>query len=51
MIIGAAKADIEITLKDAMRNRTIISITDNGLTSAGNQSYQIITDSGKTVGT
>jgi len=34
-----------------MTNGTIKSITDNGLTKAGNASYEIIIDAGKAVGT
>ena len=49
--LGATKADAETILKDAMTNGTIKSITDNGLTKAGNASYEIIIDAGKAVGT
>lgn len=49
--IGASKAEAESILKDALSNGKIVSITDNGLTKAGNASYEIIIDAGKTVGT
>ena len=49
--IGASKAEAESILKDALLNGKIISISDNGLTKAGNASYEIIIDAGKTVGT
>lgn len=42
---------MESILKEALRNGTIVSISDNGLTSAGNASYEIIIDYVKTVGT
>ena len=49
--IGASKAEAESILKDALSNGKIVSISDNGLTKAGNASYEIIIDAGKTVGT
>jgi len=49
--LGDTKVDAESILKDAMKNGTVKSITDNGLTRAGNASYEIIIDAGKPVGT
>ena len=49
--IGASKAEAESILKDALSNGKIVSISDNGLTKAGNASYEIIIDAGKIVGT
>ncbi len=49
--IGASKTDAESVLKDALSNGKIVSISDNGLTKAGNASYEIIIDAEKTVGT
>ena len=46
--IGASKAEAESILKDALSNGKIVSISDNGLTKAGNASYEIIIDTGKT---
>ncbi len=34
-----------------MENRTIVDVLDNGLTRQGNQSYEIIIDAGKEIGT
>ena len=34
-----------------MKNGTVQSITDNGLTKMGKQSYSVIIDAGKTKGT
>lgn len=34
-----------------MKNGTVKSITDNGITKAGNVSYEIIIDAGKEIGT
>ena len=49
--IGASKAEAESILKDALSNGKIISISDNGLTKAGNASYEIVIDAGRIVGT
>ena len=49
--IGVNKTDAESVLKDALSNGKIVSISDNGLTKAGNASYEIIIDAEKTVGT
>jgi hypothetical protein len=49
--LGGTKLEAEAILRDAMRNGNITSITDNGLTTAGNQSYEIIIDAGKSIGT
>lgn len=38
-------------MKDTLSNGKIVSISDNGLTKAGNASYEIVIDAGKTVGT
>ena len=48
--IGASKAEAESILKDALSNGKIVSISDNGLTKAGNASYEIVIDAGKIVG-
>ena len=49
--IGASKVEAESILKDALSNGKIVSISDNGLTKAGNASYEIVIDAGKIVGT
>ena len=49
--IGASKVEAESILKDTLSNGKIVSISDNGLTKAGNASYEIVIDAGKTVGT
>ena len=37
-----SKAEVESILKDALSNGKIVSISDNGLTKAGNASYEIV---------
>ncbi|EAG5528574.1 hypothetical protein [Listeria monocytogenes] len=49
--LGDSKAEAEVILKDAMKNGTVQSITDNGLTKMGQQSYSVIIDARKTIGT
>lgn len=49
--LGDSKIEAEKILKDSLKNGKIISITDNGLTKAGNASYEIIIDAGKVIGT
>ncbi|WP_252250316.1 hypothetical protein [Clostridium sp. ZBS13] len=49
--LGNTKIEAEEILKDAIRSGTVKSITDNGLTRAGNASYEIIIDAGNIVGT
>lgn len=49
--LGNSKVDAEAILKDAIKNGTVKSVSDNGLTKAGNASYEIIIDTGKTIGT
>jgi hypothetical protein len=49
--LGNSKAEAEVVLKDTIKNGTVKSVTDNGLTKAGNASYEIIIDAGKEVGT
>ncbi len=49
--IGASKEEAEAILKDVLTNGKIVSITDNGLTKAGNASYEIIIDAEKVIGT
>ncbi len=49
--VGNTKAEAEAILKDAIKKGDITSITDNGLTAKGNQSYEIIIAAGKTIGT
>ena len=49
--IGESKEAAEAILRDAMSNGTVQSIIDNGLTKLGKQSYQVIIDAGKEVGT
>ncbi|WP_315077934.1 hypothetical protein [uncultured Clostridium sp.] len=49
--LGDSKIAAEEILKDALTNGKIISITDNGVTKIGKNSYEIIIDAGKTVGT
>jgi len=46
-----SKAEAENILKAAILNGKIIDILDNGLTPAGNQSYEYIIDAGKVIGT
>jgi hypothetical protein len=49
--LGETKEAAEAVLQDAMKNGTVKSVADNGLTKMGQQSYQIIIDAGKEVGT
>ncbi|OAK33190.1 hypothetical protein A6286_19040 [Bacillus wiedmannii] len=49
--LGDSKGAAEQMLKDSMKNGTVQSITDNGLTKMGKQSYSVIIDAGKTIGT
>ncbi|WP_255763295.1 hypothetical protein [Clostridium butyricum] len=49
--LGNNKVEAEIILKDTIKNGAIKSITDNGITRAGNESYEIIIDAGKEIGT
>ncbi len=49
--IGGSKIEAESILKEALSNGEIISVADNGLTKVGNQSYEIIIDARKTIGT
>lgn len=49
--LGNSKGAAEQILKDSMKSRTVQSITDNGLTKMGKQSYSVIIDAGKTIGT
>ena len=49
--LGDTKDAAEVILKDAMSNGKVQSIADNGLTKMGQQSYQIVIDAGKEVGT
>ncbi|NMD71533.1 hypothetical protein HHO41_14610 [Bacillus sp. DNRA2] len=49
--LGDSKGAAEQILKDSMKNGTVQSITDNGLTKMGKQSYSVIIDAGKTIGT
>ncbi len=49
--LGETKEAAEVILQDAMKNGTVKSVADNGLTKMGKQSYQIIIDAGKEVGT
>ncbi len=49
--LGNNKVESEIILKDTIKNGAIKSITDNGITRAGNESYEIIIDAGKEIGT
>ncbi|MDN4619635.1 RHS repeat-associated core domain-containing protein [Paenibacillus sp. PsM32] len=49
--IETTKREAEETLRKAMRRGVIDQVKDNGLTSQGKQSYEIIIDAGKVVGT
>ncbi|MDE6065069.1 MAG: RHS repeat-associated core domain-containing protein, partial [Lachnospiraceae bacterium] len=49
--LGDTKEMAEAILQAAIKDGTVQSIADNGLTNFGQQSYQIIIDAGKTVGT
>ena len=49
--LGESKASAENVLRNVISKGKIISISDNGLTKAGNASYEIIIDAGKPVGT
>lgn len=42
--LAGTKQEAEQVLKEAMTSGKIVSIADNGLTPAGNQSYKIIID-------
>lgn len=48
--LGESKEVAETILQDAMQNGTVQSIADNGLTKVGQQSYQIIINAGKEIG-
>lgn len=49
--IENTKSGAEETLRSAMRRGVIDQVKDNGMTSQGKQSYEIIIDAGKVVGT
>lgn len=49
--LGDSKDAAEEILQNAMKNGTVKSINDNGLTKLGQQSYEIIIDAGQKVGT
>ncbi|MDR4938255.1 LXG domain-containing protein [Rossellomorea marisflavi] len=49
--LGDSKGAAEQILKDSMKNGKVQSITDNGLTKMGKQSYSVTIDAGKTIGT
>lgn len=49
--LGETKEEAKALLKDIIQNGTVKTITDNGLTSMGNESYEIIIDTGKQIGT
>jgi len=49
--LGDSKDAAEQILQNAMKNGTVKSIKDNGLTKFGQQSYEIIIDAGQKVGT
>ncbi|QSX06731.1 hypothetical protein JYG23_04605 [Sedimentibacter sp. zth1] len=49
--LGDSKEAAEAILRDAMENGSIVDVLDNGLTSQGRQSYEIIIKAGKQVGT
>ncbi|MBV6682567.1 LXG domain-containing protein [Bacillus sp. JRC01] len=50
-LLGDSKGAAEQILKDSMKNGKVQSITDNGLTKMGKQSYSVTIDAGKTIGT
>lgn len=49
--LGDSKVAAEHILMDSMKNGTVQLITDNGLTKMGKQSYSVIIDAGKNIGT
>ena len=49
--LGETKEIAEVILKDAISKGTVQSIADNGLTKMGQQSYQIVINAGKKIGT
>ncbi len=49
--LGDTKESSELILREALQNGNIKNVLDNGLTSKGNHSYEIIIDAGKPVGT
>ena len=49
--LGDSKGAAEEILQNAMKNGTVKSINDNGLTKLGQQSFEIIIDAGQKVGT
>ena len=49
--IGDSKGSAETILRDALKNGKVNSIIDNGLTQQGKQSYRIVIDAGKEIGT
>lgn len=50
-MVGDTKAEAEAILKETMRNGNIRNVIDNGLTRQGNQSYEIIINADRVVGT
>jgi hypothetical protein len=49
--LGDSKEAAEEILREAMQKGDIVDVLDNGLTRQGNQSYEIIINAGKEVGT
>ncbi|OIK14253.1 hypothetical protein BIV60_12155 [Bacillus sp. MUM 116] len=49
--LGSTKKEAEAILRQAMRKGDISKVLDNGLTREGNQSYEIIINAGKQIGT
>ena len=49
--LGGSKAEAEVILREGLKNGTIKTIADNGITKLGSQSYEIIIDVGKVIGT
>ncbi|MCA1032508.1 hypothetical protein LCL95_15955, partial [Bacillus timonensis] len=49
--LGSTKGEAEEILRQAMRKGDISDVLDNGLTRQGNQSYEILINAGKQIGT
>lgn len=49
--IAETKKEAEKLVRNVMTNGTIKEVYDNGITSAGNKSYEIIIDAGEVIGT
>lgn len=49
--LGDSKVAAEEILREAMKKADIVDVIDNGLSTRGNQTYEIIINAGKEIGT